>query len=74
MSVPYSLIPRNAEVKPSKFTLSVSENQLDEFKILLKLSKIGPITYEGVQQDRKYGITHEWLKNAKEYWEKTFDW
>ena len=74
MSVPYGLVPGNAEVKPSKFTLSVSEDQLHAFKALLKLSKLGPVTYESVQQDRKFGITHEWLKNAKEHWEKTFDW
>ena len=74
MSVPYGLVPQNANVKPSKFTLAVPESELHDFKALLKLSKVGPVTYEGVQQDRKYGITQEWLKTAKEHWENTFDW
>ena len=74
MSVPYGIVPPNAGVKPSKFTLSVTDSELHDFKALLKLSKVGPVTYESVQHDHKYGITHEWLKNAKEHWENTFDW
>ncbi|KII87362.1 hypothetical protein PLICRDRAFT_252822 [Plicaturopsis crispa FD-325 SS-3] len=31
-------------------------------------------TYEGSQRERKYGVTTEWVQNAKDIWETTFDW
>ncbi|KAK9789088.1 putative Epoxide hydrolase N-terminal domain-containing protein [Seiridium cardinale] len=37
------------------------------------LSSVGPITFESSQQNRKYGITAEWLQNAKKQWLQ-FDW
>jgi microsomal epoxide hydrolase len=70
----FSTIPQNAQRHPSKFTASIPDTQLSEFKTLLRLSKLAPATYEGLQEDRKYGVTTKWLTEAKEHWEKTFDW
>jgi len=67
--MPYQL-PSSA--KP--FTLSISDSDLDDFKTLLKLSKLGPLTYENQQSDRRYGITQEWLSTAKEHWLTKYDW
>ncbi|KAI8625408.1 Alpha/Beta hydrolase protein [Xylariaceae sp. FL1651] len=73
MATSFATVPLKAVIKPEPFTVSIPEVLLSEFKQLLKLSKVGPVTYEGLQQDRKYGITTEWLKDAKEQWE-SFDW
>ncbi len=73
-SKPFSKIPANAKEKPSPFTVSVSDDQLSEFQTLVRLSKLAPATYEGLQEDRKYGISTKWLTEAKEHWAKTFDW
>ncbi|KAF2737153.1 epoxide hydrolase-like protein [Polyplosphaeria fusca] len=56
------------------FTLNISENDFSEFKQLLKLSKIGPVTWEGVQDDRRFGLTHKWITETKDYWLNKYDW
>jgi microsomal epoxide hydrolase len=56
------------------FTLSVSDQHLSEWRQLLQLSKLAPETWEGRQEDRRYGVTHEWLSEAKDYWLHKYDW
>lgn len=73
MATPFSQVPSGAKILPSPFHIHVPDEQLEELQLLIKLSKIAPPTYESVQQDRKYGITTEWLTNAREAW-RTFDW
>ncbi|OJJ69918.1 hypothetical protein ASPBRDRAFT_678370 [Aspergillus brasiliensis CBS 101740] len=73
MAIPFGNVPSGATVIPSPFQVHVSDEQIEELQLLVKLSKLSPPTYEGLQQDRKYGITNEWLANAKEAW-KNFDW
>lgn len=70
----YDNVPRKATLQLSKFNAAVSEDELSEFKQLIKLSKIGPKTYENLQEDRRYGMTHSWLSDAKSYWENKYDW
>ncbi|KAL1606169.1 hypothetical protein SLS60_003570 [Paraconiothyrium brasiliense] len=57
-----------------RFTLNISDEDVSEWRQLLRLSKLGPETYEGRQEDRRYGVTHDWLTNAKDYWLNKFDW
>ncbi|GAA87738.1 epoxide hydrolase [Aspergillus luchuensis IFO 4308] len=73
MALAYSKVPSGTTVIPSPFQVHVSDEQIEELQLLVKLSKLAPPTYEGLQQDRKYGITNEWLANAKEAW-KSLDW
>ena len=73
MALAYSKVPSGTTVIPSPFQVHVSDEQIEELQLLVKLSKLAPPTYEGLQQDRKYGITKEWLANAKEAW-KSFEW
>lgn len=54
------------------FTLNISDKDLSEWRQLLELSRIGPLTYEA--QDDKYGVTQEWITNAKDHWLNKFDW
>lgn len=35
---------------------------------MIAAAKIGPATYENGLQDRRYGITRQWLQEAKEAW------
>jgi microsomal epoxide hydrolase len=74
MSQPFGKVPLKTSNKPSRFTIAIPETQLAEFRTLLKLSKIAAPTFESLQEDGKYGITHKWLTEAKEFWLNKFDW
>jgi microsomal epoxide hydrolase len=74
MAIPYSQIPAQATKQPSPFRISVPEAKLSEFKALLKLSKITSPIYESLQEDRRFGVSHKWITEAKKYWEEEFDW
>lgn len=56
------------------FTLNVPEKDFSEFTQLLQLSKLGPVTYENQQEDRRFGVTHKWMTETKDYWLNKFDW
>ncbi|KAL3417497.1 putative epoxide hydrolase [Phlyctema vagabunda] len=73
----YTKLPKAASTQPTPFKAAVPQEQLDEFKQLLKLSKIGPPTYENLTAETrngKFGLTREWLINAKKEWETEFNW
>lgn len=70
----YDEIPKKATIAPEKFTAHVSDQELDDFKQLLRLSKIGPKTFENLQEDRRFGLSHAWITKAKERWEQGYDW
>ncbi|KAK1963441.1 epoxide hydrolase [Colletotrichum sublineola] len=75
MAQAFGDLPSGVVKTPEKFTLRVPDQDLDEFKQLLQLSKIGPETwYNQQERDRgRYGITRDWLIGAKDAWLK-FDW
>ncbi|KZL79734.1 epoxide hydrolase [Colletotrichum incanum] len=73
MAKAFGNLPSGVLKTPEKFTLKVPDQNLDEFKQLLKLSKIGPETWYNKQEGGRFGITREWLINAKDAWLK-FDW
>jgi hypothetical protein len=56
------------------FTLSISDEDLAEWRQLLQLSKLGPKTYENHQDKQNFGITYDWLSNAKDHWLNTYSW
>lgn len=70
----FDTLPTKATLKPKPFKAHVSDQELDDFKQLVKLSKIGPKTYENLKTDRYFGISRDWLAEAKEYWETKYDW
>jgi pimeloyl-ACP methyl ester carboxylesterase len=74
----FSDLPSGASLKPKPFKAHVSDQDLSDFKQLLKLSKIGPKTYENSIADVKdftsFGITRDWLAQTKQYWETKYDW
>ncbi|KAK5197570.1 hypothetical protein LTR72_005304 [Exophiala xenobiotica] len=71
----YDTIPQGANIKVDKFTLSISDEELSDFKTLLRLSKLAPQTYENLHtDDGTFGVSHEWMSKAKEYWLNEYDW
>jgi len=74
MATPYSRIPTKATKQPSLFKISIPETKLSEFKALLKLSKVPAPTYESLQEDGRFGVSHKWITDAKRHWEEDFDW
>lgn len=75
--MPFDSIPSNASLKPVPFTAKASDDQLQALHQLIKLSPIGPETYENQVADPKsytsFGIKRNWLVGAKEEWQK-HDW
>ncbi|KAH6976248.1 Alpha/Beta hydrolase protein [Ilyonectria sp. MPI-CAGE-AT-0026] len=72
----FATIPKTAKSQPLPYTVSVPGEKVSELRQLLKLSKIGPATYENLHantKEGKFGITREWLINAKKEWE-TWEW
>lgn len=74
MTLPFSKLPSTARVPPATFKMLVPQEQLDELKALVQLSKTAPPTYESQQSDRRFGITSDWLDSMKQKWVKDFDW
>jgi microsomal epoxide hydrolase len=73
MSPTFATLPPNRKSTPAPFTVAVPEEQLSDFRKLLELSKIGPKTYENELTDGRFGISLDWLVQAKEEWLK-WDW
>ncbi|OJJ79730.1 epoxide hydrolase family protein [Aspergillus glaucus CBS 516.65] len=74
MSSSFSRLPSTAKVTPAPFKVSFSDNELEDLKTLVRLSRTAPRTYENSQPDRRYGITSDWLNGLKKQWTKDFDW
>lgn len=70
----YTKIPSTAKAQPKPFEAKIPEEKLTELNTLLKYSKIGPAVWENQQEDRRFGITRDWLVNAKNEWETSYDW
>ncbi|KAI9690120.1 MAG: hypothetical protein M1822_009081 [Bathelium mastoideum] len=51
MAGEYGNLPDSTKIKPSPFKAEVSEDNLRSFEQLLKISRIGPTTYENLQED-----------------------
>jgi microsomal epoxide hydrolase len=73
MTSNFTSLPVAARSKPALFHVSIPQDQLEELHQLLKLSKIGPKTFETEQRDGRFGVTRDWLIQAKAQWEN-FDW
>ncbi|KAJ4301714.1 hypothetical protein N0V90_003807 [Kalmusia sp. IMI 367209] len=74
----YSTLPPNAKGKIEPFKIHVEEQKLQDFKTLVKSSPIVKDTYENqkerISEGHNWGITRQWLIDAKKYWETQFDW
>jgi microsomal epoxide hydrolase len=55
------------------YTLAFPDDAISSLSQLLRLSPIGPATYENQQTEHNYGITQKWLIDTKQYWLDTYD-
>ena len=70
----YDRLPKGATLGLTDFKVAIPEVELNDFKELLRLSRLGPKTYENLQKDGHFGVTYEWMSKAKSHWETNFDW
>lgn len=74
----FDTLPAGATSKAEPFQLHVPDSDVSDFRALLKLSKLAPETYENRAVTREsgqyFGITRDWLSEAKETWLNKFDW
>ncbi|KAJ5722398.1 hypothetical protein N7488_000433 [Penicillium malachiteum] len=70
----FNVLPEKIPGNPTPFTFHVPEDKLIEFRELLRLSKVGAVTWWNQQGDPNLGVSREWLAKAKETWLTSFDW
>ena len=68
----FTSIPSDASVSPEPFMLNVSEDAINEFKSLLRASKLATPTWESIAGN--LGLQHAWLSHAKDIWLNAFNW
>jgi microsomal epoxide hydrolase len=56
------------------FKVEVPDKAIQDLKTLLDISPLPPVTYEGSLQNRKYGVTRDWLVETRDYWRHKFEW
>ena len=74
MSATFNFIPSTVSHKLEPFKLHGPEPDLARFRELLKLSQVGPKTWENSKLDRRFGITREWVISSREHWLDRFNW
>ncbi|KAJ3576919.1 hypothetical protein NPX13_g3550 [Xylaria arbuscula] len=74
MATKFNIIPNDTAANLEPFIFHVAEEEVVALKDLLRLSKIGPPTWWNQENDSQYGVSRQWLIEAKETWLKTFDW
>lgn len=70
----YTQLPEAATLCPIPFHLKVTDEAIDELKLLLKLGKLPPDTFETLQEDGRYGMSNKWMRETIAYWKDEFDW
>lgn len=65
---------RSVDLNPYSFEVKIPDKAIQDWKTLLDLSPLPPVTYEGSLGDRKYGVTRNWLSETRDYWRNSFDW
>lgn len=56
------------------FKVAVSDADLDGMLAAIKSSRMAPPTYENQQKEQNFGVTGEWMHNARDYWLNEYDW
>jgi len=71
----YDTIPSNASLKPESFNVNFPHEDVEQFYQLLKLSKLGPRTFENSHDEvQPSGLPYKWFTEAKIHWESKYDW
>lgn len=70
----YSELPRQASIETTAFSVSIPQDDINDLMTLVRLSKLGPRTYENTSANGKYGLMYDWMSEMKDHWETSFDW
>ena len=70
----YGEVPKRTSLAVSNFDVAIPQDQIQDFLHLIRASRLGPQTYENTGANGRYGLTYEWMSEAKAYWENEFDW
>ena len=70
----FGTLPPNSHGDFRPFETHVSESEIENLKTLLRLSRLGPQTYENSLRDGRLGLSYDWLQHAVSEWSNTFDW
>ncbi|GME34403.1 Alpha/Beta hydrolase protein [Neofusicoccum parvum] len=70
----FQTLPESAKGSPTRFTVSIEEEKLQQMKDLIKLSPIGVGTYENTSKEGQFGISRKWLADARAEWAGNFSW
>lgn len=70
----YGTIPQGAQLQAQKYHLEIPDQDISDLKELIRLSKLAPKTYENLQTDGRFGVSHEWMSKVKKYWLNGYDW
>ncbi|WWC64244.1 uncharacterized protein I303_106853 [Kwoniella dejecticola CBS 10117] len=75
MSAAYSKPPFEPTIPLEPFKISISNNDIEELKTLLKISRIPKETYENLDAEKKgFGVSRKWLVETRDYWLNQYDW
>ncbi|KAH0040661.1 alpha/beta-hydrolase, partial [Aureobasidium melanogenum] len=68
--------PDKSTPKITPFTIHISDDDLQQLDTLLRITPIAQPTYETslAGGDRRFGMRHDWLKQAVQEWRTAFDW
>ncbi|OAG09796.1 alpha/beta-hydrolase [Paraphaeosphaeria sporulosa] len=73
-----TLPPTAAKDKLKPFNIHIEEHKVQDLKALVRLSPVVQSTYENAAERKEeghdFGVTREWLIDAKKIWEEEFDW
>jgi microsomal epoxide hydrolase len=65
----------SSDLKVEHFAVRVPESALSDLQDALRYSKIGPSTFENSSKAGPgYGLSRDWLIEAKEHWVHHYDW
>lgn len=70
----YGEPPHQPSLETVPFIIKTSDDDLRGLLDLVRLSKLGPKTYENSSAGGKYGVTYDWMSQAKNQWTSGFDW
>ena len=70
----FNQLPSSATLQPTPFKVQIPDFTIDEFRVLIKLAKLPPDTYENTREGGRYGVSNKWIRDAKTHWETKFDW
>lgn len=71
----FTKVPSAATLKLRPFKAETSGQSLNDLQTLIKLSPIGPQTWENTTAGREeYGLQRDWLIKAKDHWLNSFSW